>query len=65
MQIRPIKEGKEHNQSIAYLEDGTMVVIDEGKHLIGQNVDVVITSVLQTSAGRMIFAKPAGANNNH
>ncbi|MBN1793485.1 MAG: hypothetical protein JW844_00810 [Candidatus Omnitrophica bacterium] len=62
MTVKPIKEGKEHNQSVAYLEDGTMVVIDEGKDLIGKTIEVVITSVLQTSAGRMIFAKPRNAN---
>lgn len=52
-----IKEGKEHNQGVAYLEDGTMVVVDEGKKMIGRNVDVTVTSVLQTTAGRMIFTK--------
>ena len=64
MTVKPIKEGKEHNQSVAYLEDGTMVVIDEGKDLIGKTTEVIITSVLQTSAGRMIFAKPRNANNH-
>lgn len=57
MDVRISKEGKEHNQGIAYLDDGTMVVIDNSRHLIGQSVNVVVTSVLQTSAGRMIFAK--------
>jgi len=52
-----IKEGKEHNQGVAYLEDGTMVVVDNGRKLIGKNVDVTVTSVLQTTAGRMIFTK--------
>jgi uncharacterized protein YacL len=52
-----IKEGKEHNQGVAYLEDGTMVVVDNGRRLIGKNVDVTVTSVLQTTAGRMIFTK--------
>ena len=52
-----IKEGKEHNQGVAYLDDGTMVVIENGKRLIGKNVDVTVTSVLQTTAGRMIFSK--------
>ena len=52
-----IKEGKEHNQGVAYLDDGTMVVIEDGKRLIGKNVDVTVTSVLQTTAGRMIFSK--------
>lgn len=52
-----IKEGKEYNQGVAYLEDGTMVVVDNGRRLIGKNVDVTVTSVLQTTAGRMIFTK--------
>lgn len=52
-----IKEGKEHNQGVAYLDDGTMVVVDNGRRLIGKNADVTVTSVLQTTAGRMIFTK--------
>jgi uncharacterized protein YacL len=57
MEIRLIKEGKEYNQGVGYLEDGTMVVVDNGRRLIGQNVSLVVGSVLQTAAGRMIFAK--------
>ena len=57
MQIKLIKEGKEYNQAVGYLEDGTMVVVEEGRRLIGQEVRVVVTSVLQTQAGRMIFTK--------
>jgi len=57
MEIRISKEGKEHSQGVAYLDDGTMVVVDNSKHLIGQAAKVTVTSVLQTSAGRMIFAK--------
>jgi uncharacterized protein YacL len=57
MQIKLIKEGKEHNQAIGYLDDGTMVVVEEGRRLLGQEVRVVVTSVLQTQAGRMIFTK--------
>ncbi len=53
-----IRDGKEVGQGIAYLEDGTMIVIENGKRYVGQNIPVVVTSVLQTSAGRMIFAKP-------
>jgi uncharacterized protein YacL len=53
-----IRDGKEAGQGIAYLEDGTMIVIENGKRYIGQNISVVVTSVLQTAAGRMIFAKP-------
>lgn len=57
MEIRISKEGKEHNQGVAYLDDGTMIVVDNARHLIGQGTRVVVTSVLQTSAGRMIFAR--------
>ena len=53
-----VKEGKENNQAVAYLDDGTMIVVEEGRKFIGKTIDVVVTSVLQTSAGRMIFAKP-------
>ncbi|MFD1207064.1 MULTISPECIES: PIN/TRAM domain-containing protein [Sporosarcina] len=58
MHVAVIKDGKEYNQGVAYLEDGTMIVIEDGRSQIGQSIDVVVTSVLQTSAGRMIFAKP-------
>jgi uncharacterized protein YacL len=57
MQVHVVKEGKEANQGVGYLDDGTMVVVDHGRRLIGQNVDVAVTTVLQTSAGRMIFAR--------
>ncbi len=57
IEVKPMKEGKEHNQAVAYLEDGTMVVVEDARRLIGQTVRVVITSVLQTQAGRMVFAK--------
>jgi len=52
-----VKEGKEMGQGVAYLDDGTMIVVDNGKRQIGRNIDVVVTSVLQTPAGRMIFAR--------
>jgi len=52
-----VKEGKENNQGVAYLDDGTMIVVEDGRKFIGQTVNVIVTSVLQTSAGRMIFAK--------
>ncbi|MCX8118874.1 MAG: PIN domain-containing protein [Desulfobacterota bacterium] len=52
-----VKEGKEMGQGVAYLDDGTMIVVDNGKKQIGKNIDVVVTSVLQTPAGRMIFAR--------
>jgi uncharacterized protein YacL len=51
------KEGKEHNQGVAYLDDGTMVVVENARKLIGKNADLTVTSVLQTTAGRMIFAR--------
>ena len=57
MTVKVLKEGKEHDQGIAYLDDGTMVVVDNGRRRIGQTLNVTITSVLQTQAGRMIFAK--------
>ncbi|MEK4026720.1 PIN/TRAM domain-containing protein [Sporosarcina sp. FSL W7-1283] len=60
MHVVVIKDGKEHNQGVAYLDDGTMIVIEDGRTHIGQAIDVVVTSVLQTSAGRMIFAKTKG-----
>lgn len=59
MQVKVLKEGKEHDQGVAYLDDGTMVVVDNGRRRIGQTIQVMITSVLQTQAGRMIFARPA------
>jgi len=52
-----LKEGKEAGQGVAYLDDGTMVVVDHAKRWIGKNADVIVTSVLQTSAGRMIFTR--------
>ncbi len=55
-----VKEGKERNQAVAYLDDGTMIVVEEGRRFIGQTIKVTVTSVLQTTAGRMIFAKPSG-----
>ena len=56
--VQVIKDGKEQRQGIAYLDDGTMIVVEEGSDYIGKTIEVIITSVLQTSAGRMIFAKP-------
>jgi len=57
MVVKIIKEGREASQGVGYLDDGTMVVVDGGKFYIGREVSVVVTSVLQTAAGRMIFAK--------
>ncbi|HHV38671.1 MAG TPA: PIN/TRAM domain-containing protein [Tepidimicrobium sp.] len=58
MAVQVIKDGKESGQGLAYLDDGTMIVVESGKRYIGKTIDVLVTSVLQTSAGRMIFAKP-------
>ncbi|MFC1806747.1 PIN/TRAM domain-containing protein [Candidatus Omnitrophota bacterium] len=63
MEVKLIKEGKEHSQGIGYLDDGTMIVVEGGRHLIGQTRKIVVTSVLQTAAGRMIFAKTQDDNN--
>ena len=60
MQVQVMREGKEPGQGVAYLDDGTMVVVEGGKRFIGQSLDVVVTSALQTSAGRMIFTRPRG-----
>ena len=59
MQVFLVKEGKESNQGVGYLDDGTMIVVEDGKKFIGQTINVAVTSVLQTSAGRMIFVRPA------
>ena len=59
MNVFLAKEGKEANQAIAYLDDGTMIVVENGRSSIGSSIPVVVTSVLQTAAGRMIFAKVA------
>jgi uncharacterized protein YacL len=57
MRVFILKEGKEYNQGVAYLDDGTMVVVDNARKMIGKNVDIAVTSVLQTTAGKMIFGK--------
>ncbi len=57
MRVFILKEGKEYNQGVAYLDDGTMVVVDNAKRLISKTVDITVTSVLQTTAGKMIFGK--------
>jgi uncharacterized protein YacL len=58
MVVQVMKEGKEPGQGVAYLDDGTMIVVDTGRRYMGQHITVLVTSVLQTAAGRMIFAKP-------
>jgi uncharacterized protein YacL len=57
MNVKILKEGKETGQGVAYLDDGTMIVVDNGRRNIGKTIDVIVTSVLQTPAGRMIFAR--------
>ncbi len=60
-----IKDGKEAGQGVAYLDDGTMVVVEGGRRYIGETIEVLVTSVLQTAAGRMIFAKPKQDADKH
>jgi hypothetical protein len=57
LRVFVLKEGKEAGQGIAYLDDGTMVVVDQGKRAIGRTIEVTVTSVLQTTAGKMIFCR--------
>jgi len=57
MRVFILKEGKEYNQGVAYLDDGTMVVVDNARRLIGKTTDISVTSVLQTTAGKMIFGR--------
>ena len=57
MRVFVLKEGKEYNQGVAYLDDGTMVVVDNARRLIGKTADIAVTSVLQTTAGKMIFGR--------
>lgn len=64
MVVQVIKDGKETGQGVAYLDDGTMIVVDGGKKHIGESIGVMVTSVLQTAAGRMIFAKPKNMMDN-
>jgi len=59
LQIAVIQEGKEYNQGVGYLDDGTMVVIENGEPYLNKQIEVTVTKILQTSAGRMIFAKPS------
>ena len=61
MNVLVVKAGTERQQGVAYLDDGTMVVVEDGQHYMNERIEVVVTSALQTAAGRMIFAKPAHA----
>ena len=63
IRVQIMKEGKEIHQGVAYLDDGTMIVVEDGKPYVGQTVEVMVTSILQTSAGRMIFARVDGGQN--
>lgn len=65
MRVFILKEGKEYNQGVAYLDDGTMVVVDNARRQIGKNVDLVVTSVLQTTAGKMIFGRVEDGRGEH
>jgi uncharacterized protein YacL len=56
LNVRLVKEGKEADQALAYMDDGTMIVVSDASHLIGQKVTVKVASVIQTQAGKMIFA---------
>jgi len=58
MEVRIIQEGKEFGQGLGFLDDGTMIVVEDGLRYLNNNIDVVVTRVLQTAAGRMIFAHP-------
>lgn len=58
LEVKIIQEGKESGQGVGYLDDGTMVVVEEGRQNIGRTVAIIVTKVLQTAAGRMIFARP-------
>ena len=58
LELEIIQEGREQNQGVGYLEDGTMVVVEDGRSYVSRTIPVTVTKVLQTAAGRMIFAKP-------
>jgi uncharacterized protein YacL len=65
MEVFILKEGKERTQGVGYLDDGTMVVVDDGRAFMGQTVSIAVTSVLQTTAGKMIFGEIAGQGGGH
>ena len=60
MHIFPVKEGKEQKQAVGYLDDGTMIIIEDGRKHIGKRIEVTVSSILQTSSGRMLFTHPVG-----
>jgi hypothetical protein len=59
-----VKNGTERQQGVAYLDDGTMVVVEDGRYFFNQHIDVVVTSAIQTDAGKMIFARPEHSTKN-
>jgi len=65
LRINVIQEGKERDQGVGYMEDGTMVVVENGREVIGEYTDVAVTKVLQTAAGRMIFARIGESSHNN
>ena len=64
MSVYLVKEGKEPGQAVAYLDDGTMIVVENGRRFVGSSIEVIVTSVLQTAAGRMIFARANHSSKN-
>ncbi|NQU41898.1 hypothetical protein HQ520_01340, partial [bacterium] len=62
LRLQVVREGKETGQGVGYLQDGTMVVIDDGRQHIGNIIEVVVTSILQTNTGRMVFGRPVSDN---
>ena len=64
LEVRIVKAGEEPGQGVGYLQDGTMVVVDEGNGFINREIQVVVTSILQTNTGRMVFGRPAESNGN-
>jgi uncharacterized protein YacL len=62
--ILVVREGKEVNQGVGYLQDGTMVVIDDGRQHLSTEIEVVVTSILQTNTGRMVFGRPVNTDNH-
>ena len=62
LRVALIRDGKEPGQAVGYLDDGTMIVVEQGRRFIGEEVDATVATVLRTAAGRMIFAKLKGAH---
>jgi uncharacterized protein YacL len=65
MSVRVIQEGRESGQGVAYLDDGTMVVVENGREYLDQEISIMVTKVLQTAAGRMIFGRPEENNSSN